>query len=145
MDYTRRTYDKAYRRVPLYNSGTPKFVDFTSEGQRIQYNDRDQILEVLRDDDKTELFCGNRERIVVFYCQHGRDQIRIQTQGQSQHLGEITARMWARKGSSLLRYKLPPMSKCEGNCAYIMIPGGCADVELFGDIYFEQAFQLSAQ
>lgn len=145
MDYTRRSYDKAYRRVPLYNSGTPKFVEFTSEGQRIQYNDREQILEVLCDDGKTELFCGNQERNDVFYCKHGSNQIRIQIQGQSQHLSDITARMWAKKGSSHIQYKLPPVSKCEGNCTFIMIPGGCTDVELFGDMYFEKVFQLSAQ
>lgn len=145
MDYTRRTYDKAYRRIPLYNSGIPRFVDFTSEGQRIQYNDREQILEVLRDDGKTELFCGSQDRILVFYCKHGTNQIRIQIHGQSQHIGEITARLWAKKGSGLLHYKLPPQPKCEGNCAYVMLPGGCVDVELFGDIYFEQVFQLTAQ
>lgn len=145
MDHIRRTYDKAYRRIQLYSSSTPDFIEFTSEKQLIQYNDRDQILEVLRYDGQKELFCGDRDRIAVFYCLHGMNQIRIQLQGQSQHLSEITARMWARKRGGGIHYKLPPMAKCEGNCAYVMIPGGSASVELFGDIYFEKAFELTAQ
>jgi hypothetical protein len=145
MDHIRRTYDKAYRRIQLYSSATPKFVEFTSDQQLIQYNERDQILEILRDDGSTELFSGNRDRIGVFYCPHGIDQIRIQIQGQSQHLNDITARMWARKGSSGIHYKLPPMARCEGSCAYVMIPGGSAGVELFGDKYFKMAFDLTAR
>ena len=145
MDHIRRTCDKAYRRIQLYSSATPEFIDFTSEKQLIQYNDRDQILEVLRYDGQTELFSGNIDRIMVFYCYHGMNQIRIQLQGQSQRLSEITARMWARKENSGIHYKLPPVAKCEGNCAYVLIPGGCFDVELFGDIYFDKAFELTAQ
>ena len=145
MDHIRRTGDKAYRRIQLYSCGIPEFIDFTSEKQLVQYNDRDQILEVLCYDGQTELFCGDREQSDVFYSSHSMNQIRIQLQGQPQHLSEITARMWARKKSGGIHYKLPPVSKCEGNCAYVMIPGGCSGVELFGDIYFEKAFKLTAQ
>lgn len=145
MDHIRRDCDKAYRKIQLYSSGTPQFVDFMTDKQSIPYNEKDQILEILRNDGQTEFFCGNRDRTVVFYCPHGMNQIRIQIQGQNSHLSEITARMWARKESSGACYKLPPVSKCEGGCAYVMIPGGSYGVELFGDVYFDQAFELTTQ
>lgn len=145
MDHIRRTYDKAYRRIPLYSSGVPEFVEFTSENQTISYNERDQFLEILRDNGETELFCGNWERIAVVCCRHNMDQIRIQIQGQSQHLSEITARMWVKRPNGGIHYKLPPVAKCEQGCAYVMIPGGNANVELFGDIYFRKAFDLIIQ
>lgn len=139
--HTRRPNDKAFRRIPLYGTGMPKFEPFTTAGQSINYNENEQVLEIQTEDNTTECFCGNRTPVAVYYGVSG-SQVWLSYAQDPGLAARCAARIWLRKKGGGVEYKVPSDLKVENAKCCFDIPAGARDIELVGDKYFALAFRL---
>lgn len=142
MGHTRRPQDKAYRQVSLYSSEVPGFREFTGERQLVNFRENEQILEVELYDGTTELLCGNFTPVTIYYGFTNGNTVWIGCAEKPDILPIVTARIWLRKDTDEVAYKVPVGLKKEGTRCTFQIPAGTSNVELFGDKYFQQVFEL---
>lgn len=132
--YVRRNGDVKYRKVNIQSEVLPQFKEFTSLGESVQYTDF-QVLEVLRENDTTELFHeGGVE--TANYAPGGLDRFLL-------NKNIPLARVWMRRSDGTgIPYKVPVELPVKGNSMELRVPGGVQGMELFGDKYFEMVFKL---
>lgn len=140
MNYIRQEGDKAFRIVNLTVNAAPKFENFSIPNQSVTLHDEQTpktVIEILREDGST-FVKGPDKKIQVYYTVQVPNKIYISTTMPY-------ARLWVRHMNYPLPcYKVPPRlveEKGTGR-AYILFYGGANEVVLFGDKYFEAAYDL---
>lgn len=141
--HTRRSGDKAYRRVSLFARDTGAFEPFQTAGESVRYNEDEQVLEIKTEDGTVECFTGNRVPVDIYYGVTGK-QVWLSYAQEPGLAIRCAARLWLRSASGTgVEYKVPSDLKLEGGTCRFDVPGGTtADIELVGDKYFDMAFRL---
>ena len=138
--YNRAPDDLMFRKVFLFGDGSvPEYERFTSEGQRIQYEDSGYILEVLKSDGHSELIYERPIRNVAYGCIFNDPKSFWVNSSESDF---ICARLWLCKEGYSTQYKLPARLVRKNNLLTICVPGGTQGAFLVGDKYFNMAYRL---
>lgn len=129
MSYEKKGNDVKYRRVSLRSCQEPDFQNFTSNTVDCPEG---CVLEILKSDGSTEVVYEH-DRYAVNVARFG-NLLRIP-------VSVPTERLWV-KGEGSVAYKVPLKPQVMDGYYRIMIPGGAANVEMFGDEYFTAVYEL---
>lgn len=138
--YKRNPGDLKYRRVYLFADGElPEYEPFTSEVQLVSYEDHGVVLEILKENGKSELFYDKNVKDIVYGYSFDGKEIWINALEAEQ----VCARLWlCREHGFQTRYKLPIRLDRSDDLVKIRVPGGTNGVILVGDKYFDKAYRL---
>lgn len=137
MRYIRQDNDKAYRKVKVNGTNTvlPPFQDFSAPEQIIDYQEVD-VIEIKSADGSCHVEM-HPERQTVTYTQA------LGGRGFSLPGDCPVSRLWVRSSDGTgIWYKVPNQLKHENGRQLVFIPGGIANIELCGDVYFDAVFEL---
>lgn len=134
--YISKNGDVAFRKVNVAASAEPRFENFAFVGQEINYPDQMVVLEVLRQDGKTELIYEG-PRITAAWRLDGPDRIQIQQNVPRE-------RLWLRnRDSAMILYKVPVQLPQRDMLVTMQVPCGTHNMELCADRYFERIYELN--
>lgn len=142
--YKRHDGDVKFRRVSVFYSNLPNYEPFVSEDQTIQTNSG-VCIEVLREDGTTSVVYPGEDRTTSVYPGEDRTTVYYNADLKNFYLPSSIPpqHLWVRRcDGSGMAYKVPSELPVDAGRTCFTVPGGTAQVELFGDKYFEAVYEL---
>lgn len=131
--YEHQPGDAKCRVVSLRTSNLPQFKEF-GPGDKVSYTAENSVVEVMDTAGNTRL---------EYNCE--KVPITIHREGEKMFFSDRLPRerLWIRfKDGTGIAYKVPNQLEIKEKYAYILIPAGSRKVELFGDKYLSEAYEL---